>query len=87
VDYLLIAKPVAINHLRIRRDCAVFINKHGWLLAVLIEDRNLCQLMTGSSVSEICEIGEQGGLVVGFRCLVCINCRTTSEVITKLLTI
>jgi len=23
VDYLLIAKPVAINHSRIRRDCAV----------------------------------------------------------------
>jgi len=25
VDYLLIAKPVAINHLRIRRDYAVFL--------------------------------------------------------------
>ena len=73
VDYLLIAKPVANNHLRIRHDCAVFM-QHSRLLVVLFEDRNLCFLSTKSSVSEICEIGEQGGLIVGFGSLVCINC-------------
>ena len=66
VDYLLIAKPVAINHLRIRRDYAVFL-QHSWLLVVLSEGRNLCYSVTESSVSEICEIGEQGGLVIGFN--------------------
>jgi hypothetical protein len=84
VDYLLIAKPVAINHLRIRRDYAVFL-QHSWLLVVLSEGRNLCYRVTESSVSEICEIGEQGGLVIGFRSLVCNYCRTIFEVITKLL--
>jgi len=66
VDYLLIAKPVAINHSGIRYDCAVFL-QHSWLLVVLFEDHNLSYSITGSSVSEICEIGEQGGSVIGIR--------------------
>jgi hypothetical protein len=86
VDYLLIAKPVATNHLRIRHDCAVF-SQYSWLLVVLFEGRNFCQIVTESNVSEICEIGEQGGLVVGFRSLVCIACGTFFEVMTELLTI
>ena len=37
-------------------------------------------------MSEICEIGEQGGLVVGFKSLVR-NCGTIFEVTTELLII
>jgi hypothetical protein len=85
VDYLLIAKPVAINHLRIRRDYALFF-QHSWLLVVLSEGRQLCYLVTGSNVSKICEIGEQGGLVMGFEPLVR-YCGTRFEVITELLSI
>ena len=62
MDYLLIATPVAINHLRIRRDCADILH---WMLCrlcvVLSEGHDLCCFnVTERSVSEICEIGEQG---------------------------
>ena len=59
VDYLPMAKPVATNHLGIRRDCAIGLSDFGRLLVVLSEDRHLCCLIvTGGSVFEICEIGE-----------------------------
>ena len=38
VDYLLIAKPVAFNHLGIRRDCAISCRS----LVVLSEGHDLC---------------------------------------------
>jgi hypothetical protein len=62
VDYLLIATPVAINHLRIRHDCADILH---WMLyrlcVVLSEGHDLCCFnATERGVSEICEIGEQG---------------------------
>jgi hypothetical protein len=41
VDYLLIAKPVAINYLGIRRDCAVVFIDFGRLLVVLSKGRHL----------------------------------------------
>jgi hypothetical protein len=65
VDYLLIAKPVAFNHLGIRLDCAL-------LLAMpvagssLRRPRSLLLSATGRTASEICEIGEQGVSTVGF---------------------
>ena len=44
VDYLLIAKPVALNHLRIRCGWALFM-KWGRLLVVLSEDHDLCCML------------------------------------------
>lgn len=68
VDYLLIAKPEAISHLRIRRDCAVVFSDFGRLLVVLFEDRHLCCFTaTVGSVFEICESGEQGVSIAGFE--------------------
>ena len=68
VDYLLIAKPVAINHSRIRRDCAEQIQLLYRLLVVLSEGYDLCCfIVTGRSMLEICEIGEQGVSFVGFE--------------------
>lgn len=72
MDYLLIAKPVAINHLRIRRDCCVVSSgTFCRLLIVLSEGHDLCCFTaTGRNVLEICEIGEQGVLTVGSELLV-----------------
>lgn len=71
VDYLLIAKPVAINHSRIRRGCCDILWMICRLLVVLPEDHDLCCFtVTGRSVSEICETGEQGVLTVGSELLV-----------------
>ena len=71
VDYLLIAKPVAINHLRIRHDCVDILWMLCRLCVVLSEDHDLCCFsVTGRSVSEICEIGEQGVSSVGSDLLV-----------------
>jgi hypothetical protein len=68
VDYLLIAKPVAINHLGIHHDCADILCR---LCVVLSEDHDLCCFsVTGRSVSEICEIGEQGVSSAGSDLLV-----------------
>jgi len=53
------AKPVAVNHLGIRRDCAVVFTDFGRLLVVLSKGRHPCCLVvTGGSVFEFCEIGE-----------------------------
>lgn len=61
MDYLLIAKPVAINHLRIRHDCADILWMLCRLCVVLFEGHDLCCFsVTGRNASEICEIGEQG---------------------------
>jgi hypothetical protein len=71
VDYLLIAKPVAINHLRIRHDCADILWMIYRLCVVLSEDHDLCCFSaTGRNVSEICEIGEQGVSFAGSDLLV-----------------
>jgi hypothetical protein len=71
VDYLLIAKPVAINHSRIRRDCAEQFTCSTGCLVVLSESYDLCYFIaTGRNMLEICEIGEQGVSVVGFELLV-----------------
>jgi len=60
------AKPVAINHSRIRRDCCDACKKERRLLLVLKEGHDLCCFTaTGRSDSEICEIGEQGVSTVG----------------------
>ena len=81
MDYLLIAKPVAINHLRIRRDCAKLIYLLYRLLVVLSEGYDLCCFVaTGRSMLEICEIGEQGVSFVDYELLV----RLLSERISKL---
>ena len=45
VDYLLIAKPDAINHSGIRRDCATPFSRCR-LLVVLTEGRDLCSQRT-----------------------------------------
>jgi hypothetical protein len=80
VDYLLIAKPVAINHLRIRHDCADILWMLCWLCVVLFEDHDLCcSLVTGRSVSEICEIGEQGVSFAGSDLLVHISMECISR--------
>jgi hypothetical protein len=64
------AKPVAFNHLRIRRDCCekknvindIFFCR---LLVVLFEDHDLCYLVvTRRNASEICETGEHGGFAI-----------------------
>jgi len=71
VDYLLIAKPVAINHSGIRYDCAEQFILLCRLLVVLSEGYDLCYLIaTERSMLEICEIGEQGVSVVSFKLLV-----------------
>jgi Cys-tRNA synthase (O-phospho-L-seryl-tRNA:Cys-tRNA synthase) len=81
VDYLLIAKPVAINHSRIRRDCANAIHCFYRLLVVLNEGYHLCCFVaTERSMLEICEIGEQGVSIVDYELLV----RLLSERISKL---
>ena len=59
VDYLLIAKPVAINYLGIRRGCVIVLTDFRRLLVVPSESRHLgCLTVTMGSVFEICEIGE-----------------------------
>ena len=59
------AKPVATNHSRIRRDCCDPV-KERRLLLVLNEGHDLCCcIATGRNDSEICEIGEQGVSTVG----------------------
>lgn len=71
MDYLLIAKPVAINHLGIRRDCAEQKILLYRLLVVLSEGYDLCYFIaTERSMLETCEIGEQGVSVVDFESLV-----------------
>ena len=80
VDYLLIAKPVAINHLRIRRDCAKLIYLLYRLLVVLSEGYDLCCFVaTGRSMLEICEIGEQGVSFVGSGLLVSFTAESFSK--------
>jgi hypothetical protein len=69
VDYLLMAKPVAINHLRIRRDCCKKKCHHDIffcrLLVVLYEDHDLCYfVVTRRNASEICETEEHGGFAI-----------------------
>ena len=57
MDYLLIAKPVAISHLRIRHDCADIPWMLCRLCVVLFEGHDLCYFcVTGRNASEICEI-------------------------------
>jgi hypothetical protein len=71
VDYLLIAKPVAIIHLGIRRDCEEQLRLLHRLLVVPSEGYHLCCFSaTGRSMLEICEIGEQGVSIVDFASLV-----------------
>lgn len=53
------AKSVAINHSRIRRDCALF-KQECWLLVVLTEGYDLCCPSDREKWPEACEIGEQG---------------------------
>jgi hypothetical protein len=54
-----LAKPDAVNHLGIRRDCAIVLCDFGRLLVVLFKGRHLsCFTVTGGSAFEICEIGE-----------------------------
>jgi hypothetical protein len=57
--------------LRIRRDCCDVFNDAAGCLVVLFEDHDLCCCFaTWRSVSEICEIGEQGVSIVGSELLV-----------------
>jgi hypothetical protein len=76
VDYLLMAKPVAFNQLGIRHDCAVSFMIRSVVGSSLRRPPFLLPRVTESSVSRICEIGEQGGSVVDIRLLVCFAERT-----------
>jgi hypothetical protein len=73
VDYLLIAKPVAFNHLGIHRGCASSTAMRPAVGSSLWRPWSLLLKVTGRNVSELCEIGEQGDLAVGFRSLLCRN--------------
>lgn len=58
-DYLLIAKPVANNHLGIRRDCAVVFIDFGRLLVVLSKGRHLGRLRPGEACSNCVRSGNK----------------------------
>jgi hypothetical protein len=66
VDYLLIAKPVAINHLGIHCDCCRHFLCWPVVGSSLWRPWFLLLYVTRRTVLEICEIGEQGGFSCSF---------------------